>query len=207
MRSRGCTARHWAVAVAGVERERERERGSPGRQDLRLLYSFHQLSGFDTYVQAVEPKTRSVYLVAPMRNGNHLSGAAAKGRYLVHGPHMTFPTGAYAVHHLKGIFKAAGKGYKPHVENELDNRFDLYENGINFMTCYALTRRRTSRSRAPSRAKRRRRAPSRVLPQPDRTAHQFQVVGARQRQARGAQRDRASQPFGLVTIGGWERDY
>jgi hypothetical protein len=99
-------------------------------------YSYNQLSGFDTYVQAVELKTRSVYLVAPMRNGNHLSGAAAKGRYLVHGRHVTFPTGAYAIHHLKGIFKAAGKGYKPHAENELDNRFDLYENGINFMTCY-----------------------------------------------------------------------
>jgi hypothetical protein len=99
-------------------------------------YSYNQLSGFLTYVQAVELKTRSVYLVAPFRKGNHLSGAAAKGRYVVHGRHMTFPTGAYAIHHLKGIFKASGKGYKPHAENELDNRFDLYENGINFMTCY-----------------------------------------------------------------------
>jgi hypothetical protein len=90
----------------------------------------------DTYVQAVELKTRSVYLVASIRKGNHLSGRAAKGRYVVHGRNMTFPTGAYAVHHLKGIFKAAGKGHKSHAENELDNRFDLYENGLNFMTCY-----------------------------------------------------------------------
>jgi len=99
-------------------------------------YSYNQLSGFDTYVQAVELKTRSVYLVASYRKGNHLSGAAARGRYRVHGRHMSFPTGAYAVHHVTGIFKPAGKGYKAHVENEYDNRFDLYENGINFMTCY-----------------------------------------------------------------------
>jgi hypothetical protein len=77
-----------------------------------------------------------VYLVAPMRNGNHLSGHAAKGRYRVHGRKLTFLTGAYAIHHVEGVFKAAGKGYKPHVENEYDNRFDLHEDGVNFMTSY-----------------------------------------------------------------------
>ena len=77
-----------------------------------------------------------MYLVAPMRKGNYLTGQAATGRYQVHGQHLTFPTGAYAIHHITGIFKAGGKHYKPHVENEYDNRFDLYENGANIMTCY-----------------------------------------------------------------------
>jgi len=57
-----------------------------------------------------------------MRKGNYLTGQAATGRYQVHGQHLTFPTGAYAIHHITGIFKAGGKHYKPHVENEYGNR-------------------------------------------------------------------------------------
>ena len=97
-------------------------------------YSFN--AGFLTYVQAVELETRSLYLVAPARKGNHLSGKAAPGRYRVRGRQMTFLTGAYSIHHFTGIFHPAGKKYRPHHENDYDNYFNVYDSGLNFMTCY-----------------------------------------------------------------------
>jgi hypothetical protein len=110
--------------------------GGPPVGKIYDCYAFNEASGFENYIQAVELKTSSEYLVAPMRKGNNLSGKAARGRYRVHGTHMTFPTGPYAIHHFTGVFHPAGKGYKPHHENDYDNRFDVYDAGLNFMSCY-----------------------------------------------------------------------
>ncbi len=135
--SRGLLALAIATAMSlGLFAASAAAAGGPPVGKIYDCYSFDQLSGFENYVQAVELKTLSVYLVAPMRTGNHLSGNAATGRYRVHGGKMTFLTGAYAPHHVTGLFYRAGKNYKPRVENQYDARFDLYEHGLNFMTCY-----------------------------------------------------------------------
>lgn len=99
-------------------------------------WSFDEESGFNKWVQSVELKTRSTYLVGATRKGNRLVGNVAQGRYQVHKQKLTFTSGPYAIHHITAIYKPAGKGYRPHKENEFDSRFDLYEQGENFMTCY-----------------------------------------------------------------------
>ncbi len=58
-----------------------------------------------TYVQALEIKSTSVYLLAPFRKGNHLSGRAAKGRYRSHGHKISFLSGPYAQQHDSGQFR------------------------------------------------------------------------------------------------------
>ncbi len=113
-------------------------RGGPPVGKIYDCYSFSGQLGAGSYnwAQSVELKTQSVYLVAPSRVGNHLVGPAARGRYSVRGRKITWLTGAFAIHHMTAIFKPAGKSYRSHVENEFDNRFDVYERGQNFMTCY-----------------------------------------------------------------------
>ena len=55
-----------------------------------------------TYVSALQLKSKSVYLVAPIRQGNHLSGRAARGTYKLRGGKVTFRTGPYARIHWYG---------------------------------------------------------------------------------------------------------
>lgn len=61
------------------------------------------------YVQALELKTKSTYLVAPVRKGNHLSGKAAPGRYKIHGSKLTFLTGSYGQLHMHGVWTPTHK--------------------------------------------------------------------------------------------------
>ena len=53
--------------------------GGPPIGRIYDCYSYNYSSGFLNYVQALEMKTRTAYLVAPARKGNRLSGRAAKG--------------------------------------------------------------------------------------------------------------------------------
>lgn len=59
-------------------------------------------SGVINYVSALELQSRSVYLVAPSRKGNHLVGKAVKGTYRLRGKSLTFLTGPYGRVHWSG---------------------------------------------------------------------------------------------------------
>lgn len=52
------------------------------------------------------------------------------------GREETYPPGVLAIAHINGIFHAAGKHYKPHLENQFDVRFDLYKDRADIMTYY-----------------------------------------------------------------------
>jgi hypothetical protein len=79
--------------------------GGPPIGRIYDCYSYNNLSGFLNYVQALELKTKTTYLVAPARKGNHLSGRAAKGRYKLRGGKATFLTGPYGQIHWYGEWK------------------------------------------------------------------------------------------------------
>jgi hypothetical protein len=76
--------------------------GGPPIGRIYDCYSYNYSSGFLNYVQALEMKTRTAYLVAPARKGNHLSGRAAKGTYKLRGAKATFLTGPYGQLHWYG---------------------------------------------------------------------------------------------------------
>lgn len=59
-------------------------------------------AGVINYVSALELKSRSVYLVAPTRKGNHLSSGAVAGTYRLRGRSLTFLTGPYGRIHWTG---------------------------------------------------------------------------------------------------------
>lgn len=100
-------------------------------------WNFNEQSGSNMWTQSVQLKSKTRYLVGDKRKGKRLVGDIASGRYRVRGRKMTFTSGPLAIHHITGVYKPAGKGYKPHKENELDIRFDLHQAGDNFATCYA----------------------------------------------------------------------
>ena len=62
--------------------------------------------GFSTsvmnYVGALQLKTKSVYVTAPFRKGNRLSGRAVTGTYKLRGTKLTFVTGPYGQLHWYG---------------------------------------------------------------------------------------------------------
>jgi hypothetical protein len=76
--------------------------GGPPIGRIYDCYSYNDNSGFLNYVQALELKTKTAYLVAPYRKGNHLSGRAAKGSYKLRGAKATFLTGPYGKLHWYG---------------------------------------------------------------------------------------------------------
>lgn len=61
------------------------------------------------YVQALQLKTTTAYLVAPSRSGNHLAGKAAPGKYKIHGSKLTFLTGPYGKLHLHAVWSPQSK--------------------------------------------------------------------------------------------------
>lgn len=66
------------------------------------IHRIYDCYGALTYVQALELKTKTTYLVAPYRKGNHLSGRAAKGTYRLRHGKLTFRSGPYAKIHWYG---------------------------------------------------------------------------------------------------------
>jgi hypothetical protein len=75
-----------------------------GGPPIPRIYDCYSYNGYLNYVQALQLKTRTTYLVAPYRKGNHLSGAAAKGTYKLRGAKLTFLTGPYGQLHLYGVW-------------------------------------------------------------------------------------------------------
>lgn len=99
-------------------------------------WGFTGQTAFSTWVQSVELKTRTTYLVGATRKGNRVVGDVARGHYRVRGKRITWISGPYAHHHMWAIYHGAGKGYIPHKENEVDKRFDIYKSGLNILECY-----------------------------------------------------------------------
>jgi hypothetical protein len=70
------------------------------------VYDCYGFSGaVMNYVQALQLKSTTTYLVAPIRKGNSLSGAAAKGTYKLVGSKLIFLTGPYGQIHWYGLWK------------------------------------------------------------------------------------------------------
>lgn len=134
-------ARSWVAVAMAVGLILALPSGSAGASGPPVgkiydCWNFDQQSGFNNWVQSVELSTSSTYMVGDTRKGSRLVGNVAKGRYRARGRKLTFTSGPYAIHHLTAVYKPAGQGYQPHKENELDPRFDVYEEGENILTCY-----------------------------------------------------------------------
>lgn len=68
------------------------------------IYDCYGFATTENYVSALQLKTRTTYLVAPMRKGNRLVGPAVKGTYTLKGPKLTFRSGTYAKTHWHGAW-------------------------------------------------------------------------------------------------------
>jgi len=92
-----------------------------GGPPIGPVYDCYGFSGaVENYVQALQLKSTTTYLVAPTRKGNSLSGAAAKGTYKLVGSKLIFLTGPYGKIHWYGVWKlktidAAGFGDARHI--------------------------------------------------------------------------------------------
>lgn len=83
-------------------------------------YSYNYSSGFSQYVQAVELKTRSEYLVASSFKGNKLVGKVAVGTYVERGATIRWITGPYGLLHWTAKYHPAvghpAPGLRPGVD-------------------------------------------------------------------------------------------
>ena len=77
--------------------------GGPPIGPIYDCYSY--ATAYSVYIQAIQLKTTTTYLVAPMRKGNSLSGTAVKGTYTLRGAKLTFLTGPYGKIHWYGLWK------------------------------------------------------------------------------------------------------
>lgn len=73
-----------------------------------------------SYVQAIELKTKSHYLVAPFRKGDHLDGKVATGRYRAKGNRVTWLSGPYAKRY-RALFHPKTATAGPYLELDRAN--------------------------------------------------------------------------------------
>jgi hypothetical protein len=80
--------------------------GAAGGPPIGRIYDcYSYATSWTLYIQALELKTTTTYLVAPMRKGNSLSAPVVKGTYTLRGAKLTFLTGPYGKIHWYGVWK------------------------------------------------------------------------------------------------------
>ncbi|HUZ19386.1 MAG TPA: hypothetical protein VMU75_02305 [Acidimicrobiales bacterium] len=102
-------------------------------------YSYNYQSGFQNYVQEIELKTSSIYLVASARKGDRLSGGVSVGRYREHGRSIKWLSGPYGQLHWTGVFHPAKGHPRPGIRPNVDAQIQLFDpQGLSPISCYEL---------------------------------------------------------------------